>query len=390
MRKNCTSGSVRGAPGNRRPYRGGIVNTPWVGGSVIIRTIKFSMANQEQIDILKLGRDSWNCWRQQNSDIRPDLSEIDLTQVLSGIDLRGVNFQRTSFYDSNLSGLTLTEADFSYSGLYLARLAESDCHQCKFERTYLDGIDLNSANLSEANLRKTVLSHAMLIGCDLRDANLEKADLSNANFGGTIFGNTNLSNAEGLHTCIHWGGSYVDLGTIAISTNLPENFLVGVGVPQELIAILREINIKLVKRLPSCFISYSSADSEIASRLVNELRERGMICWFAPHDLKIGEKIWDGIDSAIQSADRLMVILSRNSIDSDWVEDEVIKAHAEERKRKSMVLVPLRIDDYIFETMEPWAVRLRDARNIGDFSCWEDEFLFDKAVDRLLENIKGP
>ena len=24
MRKNCTSGSVRGAPGNRRPYRGGL------------------------------------------------------------------------------------------------------------------------------------------------------------------------------------------------------------------------------------------------------------------------------------------------------------------------------------------------------------------------------
>jgi hypothetical protein len=40
MRKNCTSGSVRGAPGNRRPYRGGhyALNAPWLTqGKVLAR-----------------------------------------------------------------------------------------------------------------------------------------------------------------------------------------------------------------------------------------------------------------------------------------------------------------------------------------------------------------
>ena len=58
---------------------------------------------------------------------------------------------------------------------------------------------------------------------------------------------------------------------------------------------------------------------------------------------------------------------AENAIASDWVEDEVNKAFAEERDRKRLVLFPVRIDDAVVETSEPWARKLRDQRNIGDF-----------------------
>ena len=97
-----------------------------------------------------------------------------------------------------------------------------------------------------------------------------------------------------------------------------------------------------------------------ADRLYADLQNKGVRCWFAPHDLPIGAKTWDAIDQAIRLRDKLLLILSKSSIASEWVEDEVNKAYAEERSRKEVVLFPIRIDDGVMSTAEPWAVKLRD------------------------------
>jgi len=39
------------------------------------------MANAEQLKLIKQGVERWNQWREQNSNIRPDLSESDLRQA---------------------------------------------------------------------------------------------------------------------------------------------------------------------------------------------------------------------------------------------------------------------------------------------------------------------
>jgi hypothetical protein len=111
---------------------------------------------------------------------------------------------------------------------------------------------------------------------------------------------------------------------------------------------------------------------------------------FAPHDLPIGAKTLDAIDEAIRLRDKLLVILSKASIDSDWVEDEVNKAYAEERERKQTVLFPIRIDDAVMTTPEPWARKLRDQRNIGDFLQWEKPLEYQKSLKRLLRHLKAP
>jgi hypothetical protein len=80
---------------------------------------------------------------------------------------------------------------------------------------------------------------------------------------------------------------------------------------------------------------------------IRHLQDNGVRCWFAPHDLPTGAKTWDKIDEAIRLRDKLLLILSKASIASDWVEDEVTKAHAEERRRKEVVLFPIRIDDAV-------------------------------------------
>ena len=139
----------------------------------------------------------------------------------------------------------------------------------------------------------------------------------------------------------------------------------------------------------SCFISYSARDQVFAERLHADLQNKGVRCWFAPHDLSIGAKTWDAIDEAIRLREKLLVILSEASIASDWVEDEVTKAYAEERSRKQVVLFPIRIDNTVMSTAEPWAVKLRNDRNIGDFRQWKKPAEYQKKLERLLRDLKA-
>ena len=39
------------------------------------------MANDEHVAMLKKGVDAWNAWRKEKRDIRPDLSEANLSEA---------------------------------------------------------------------------------------------------------------------------------------------------------------------------------------------------------------------------------------------------------------------------------------------------------------------
>jgi hypothetical protein len=69
------------------------------------------------------------------------------------------------------------------------------------------------------------------------------------------------------------------------------------------------------------------------------------------------------------------------------VEDEVLKAFAEERKRGEIVLFPVRLDDAVMDTGEAWAVKLRDQRNIGDFRRWKDHDGYAPSFQRVLRDL---
>jgi hypothetical protein len=102
--------------------------------------------------------------------------------------------------------------------------------------------------------------------------------------------------------------------------------------------------------------------------------------------MPIGGKILDEIDSAIRLRDKLLLILSETAIKSDWVEDEVSAAFEEERKRGQTVLFPIRLDEAVMHTNEPWAAKLR-ARNIGDFTRWKDHNAYKTGFDRVIRDL---
>ncbi|MEO7145684.1 MAG: TIR domain-containing protein [Bryobacteraceae bacterium] len=147
----------------------------------------------------------------------------------------------------------------------------------------------------------------------------------------------------------------------------------------------------------SCFISYSSEDEEIASKLHSDLIARGISCWYAPEDLKIGDKFRSVIDESIKVHDKLLLILSKASIGSRWVETEVEAALEDESRRVQStpehlrgnlpVLFPIRIDDTPFTATDGWAAEVKRTRHVGDFRGWRDPALYQKAVARLLRDL---
>jgi hypothetical protein len=207
----------------------------------------------------------------------------------------------------------------------------------------------------------------------------------------TLMGDMDLSEARRLEKVKHLGPSFVGIDTIYRSNGkIPEVFLRGAGVPEPFIVQMKALVAAMSPiEFYSCFISYSSKDHEFAERLHADLRGKNVRCWFAPEDLKIGDRLRPSFDEAIRVHDKLMVLLSDNSVSSPWVEKEVETAFEKERQQKRTVLFPIRLDDAVMETNEAWAADIRRTRHIGDFRDWKKHDSYKKAFERLLRDLKA-
>lgn len=317
------------------------------------------MANPKHVEIVKRGREAIAEWLASHSRGRFDLS---------GADLRGADLSRAD----------LRKVDLARAHLWSADLREAN----------LSGAALLRADFFLADLRGADLSGALLALTNLTRANLKDADLGSARLGSAILGDTNLSGARGLDSVRHDGPSVIDETTLRRSWPLPEKFLRGCGLSDRLIEYLPSLLGEAIE-FYSCFISYSSNDDEFAKRLHADLQDNGVRCWFAPEDLKIGERIRPGIDEAIRLHDKLLLILSEHSVSSQWVEQEVETALERERKQKRTSLFPIRLDDAVMESMGGWAALIRNTRNIGDFTRWKEHDEYQEAFERLLRDLKA-
>jgi hypothetical protein len=342
------------------------------------------MANPEHLAKLEEGVEAWNAWRKGNTNIRPDLGDANLSFK---------NLTQANFFGANLSEANLSEADLCEVNLQGASLDKVDLSFANLIKANLSCSDLSGADLRGAKLIKANLYEAKLLATNLNGASLNCADLENAYLLQTVFADTNLTEVKGLEQCQHLGPNSVDHRTIIKSGKLPDVFLRGCGLPERLIEYYPSLLNEEPIQFYSCFISYSTEDEKFAERLHADLQAKGVRCWFAPHDLKTGDEIRERIDQEIRVRDKLLVIFSENSINSEWVKDEVNTAFEEEGKRqqqgrKDKVLFPIRLDDSVLDVNAGWARKSRD-RLIADFTQWKDHDSYTKAFDRLLKDLKA-
>jgi hypothetical protein len=193
------------------------------------------------------------------------------------------------------------------------------------------------------------------------------------------------------------GPSSVGLDTIYLSKGkIPHIFLRGAGVPEFFIENMAGLVGPGIE-FYSLFISYSTYDQEFAERLHADLQAKGVRCWFAPHDLRGGRKVYRQIDEAVRAYDKLLLILSEASMASEWVRTEIAIAREREVEQKKEVLFPIGLCP--FKTIRKWEYfdsdigkdSAREIRefHIPDFSNWKDHDSYRKAFDRLLKDLQG-
>jgi hypothetical protein len=112
------------------------------------------MASEEHLNIQWQGSDVWNKWRQGHPDVKPDLSDADLSMA-------------TARRVAQSSAITLWGM-----GGDVRDLSGYDLHDADLRRSNLSGQILTGVNLVGADLTGADLTHAHLVGVDLRKARL--------------------------------------------------------------------------------------------------------------------------------------------------------------------------------------------------------------------------
>ncbi|MEP6667579.1 MAG: toll/interleukin-1 receptor domain-containing protein [Chthoniobacter sp.] len=368
-----------------------------------VKPIK-TMAESQHLEILESGVEAWNEWRNDNPQVVPDLRGADLSDGeyttydpdagliginLEGADLRNAKLRDADLFEANMRYANLEGADLCGAGMSMADLIRTNCQGAHLQMTDLTNSLLFQAKLVESDLWRTNFSCAWLTETDFSKSRIE----------GTIFDEVDLSEARGLETVRHSGPSVIGISTIYASKGrISEVFLRGCGVPESLIDYLPSlVGAQEGIRFYSCFISYSSEDEEFAKRLHSKMRDAHLRVWFAPEDIQGGKKLHEQIETAIRIHDKLLIVLSEASLQSEWVMTELRKAFKAERREGKRKLFPVRLVD--METIKAWecfdadsgkdlATELREYF-IPDFSHWKDHDKFEESFTRLLKDLKA-
>lgn len=315
---------------------------------------------QKHLSLLKQGANVWNKWRDENPSIKPDLSQTELRNL----KLHDTNFSHTDLAGCDFYGTSLHGSDFSFA--YLGGTA--------FVGTVLSGTKFFQAEIYGTQFIKSLLHGANFSNSRMRDA---------------VFCDVDISLVEGLDKIIHLGSSTIGIDTMYKSGgHIPKDFLRGTGTPENFIDQIIPLASWGIQMYHSCFISYSNHDENFVKKLHSDLLGKGVRCWFAPEDMKIGERIRSSIDKSINKHDKLLLVLSKHSIASQWVEKEVETAFELESRQGQTILFPIRIDHVVMDTEIAWAADIRRTRHIGDFTHWGNTNMYGEELSRLLSSLK--
>jgi uncharacterized protein YjbI with pentapeptide repeats len=329
---------------------------------------------------------------------------------LVGANLVGANLVGASLVEANLRGAYLEGANLRWAYLLGANLREAHLEGAHLERAYLERAYLDSAHLERAHLE----------GANLERAHLERAHLEGANLRGascysTIFADVDLSAVGGLDSIEHNGLSTIGTDTLIRSNGqIPEAFLRGCGLtPWEVLAAslyrpelnsagLVELQNQIFdawtkgrSMINGCFICYSWKDAGFVDKLRGHLVAEGVNVWLDRHDMVAGT-IQDQVWRAIQVHHVVILVLSADSVKSDWVENELDMARNKEKAEGRAVLCPVALD-------EAWQAKVDAKGNPGDpsrqlwraltqklivdFSGWKTK-AFEGSFQKLLRGLK--
>jgi len=137
----------------------------------------------------------------------------------------------------------------------------------------------------------------------------------------------------------------------------------------------------------SCFLSYAQADEEFVWRLASDLQNVGISCWLDRADMPIGGQISQELHRGLAGQDKVLLVLSENSVDSGWVQEELRRVTDLESLRRRDILFPIGIDDFAFATTRASIRELRGKRQIANFTGWTNDAVYRLSLRRLVRDL---
>ncbi len=412
------------------------------------------MASAEHVQIVRQGAPAVARWREQHPSERLDLSSAILTNHnlnkadLSGADLSGADLVGARINQASLRRADLRDAASLMALLAGADLTESDLSRATLRRADLSGArlvgaNLTGANLAGANLRGANLENAVLVGANFSEANLDSANLSgcdlnsasfsnsdltgtdlrgaylgkasffravlsNTNFQRaamfhTVFGDCDLSVPVGLDSVVHMGPSAVGVDTMFRSAgSIPEEFLRGVGVPEDLVVSYRCTVSSSPNPFTTCYLTYCAKDKAFARRLHSDLQASGLRCWDCPVEVRRGRwagegtpadelGIWipDDVDRGIRYYDKLVAVCSEDALANEHLRDEITHGIQKQEETGRRVLFPVALSSSAYDPRNRYVRVLGLTRHVAfDFRGWEEYHIYEAALDGLVGELR--
>jgi len=107
----------------------------------------------------------------------------------------------------------------------------------------------------------------------------------------------------------------------------------------------RERGMELGSSGPQLFLSHSSEDDEIVSRIAKNLNTCGVDVWLDAWELRVGDDLHQRIADAIAKSRFVAVVVSGRFDDSKWMKGEVSQALSREKADNRTLVLPLLIEN---------------------------------------------
>lgn len=323
-------------------------------------------------------------WAEDNAERSSDFR---------GVNLSGENFSNNELPQRDFRRAVLRGAEFINCDLRGANFADADLSGANFRGAKLQDADFSNANLTKANFHRADLAGVAFIGANLFLTNFREAKMAQ-----TIFANLDMETCVGLDTVKHEAPCSIGVECLYRSgNNLPLKFLEGAGFPKLLLTYVPElVQAGTPIQFHSCFISYSHLDEAFARQFWIALRNERIRVWYAPEEMQGGKKLFEQIERAIHLHDKLLIVLSKSSLASDWVQTEIKRARKQEHKTGERKLFPIRLCD--METLKAWECFDTDTgRDIAEeireyfipnFSAWTKPEMFKGEFTKLCRDLR--
>lgn len=148
---------------------------------------------------------------------------------------------------------------------------------------------------------------------------------------------------------------------------------------KEILENLSHLTRKHTATAPSVFLSYTHSDKTFARKLAQDLSNHGIKVWMDEGEIQPGDSLVETISSAIDKMDFFAIILSPESVNSDWVKRELNIAIYREISNREIQVIPILIEDCEIPTI------LRD-RLFVDMS---NEQSYRKSLSMLIRRLLG-